>query len=219
MYKASNTPTSDGGYMDSDDLYEVLDFKDDDGVYLGYGPYQEEIGKTYVAGNEIVLLANQGIEIEPGKDLIIGGTNLSGLIRAMTQTYQLTAVGNTQDIQTSSEHSFVINRPSATAKLFGNNLYVRFRNTPAQSDNPFKNGWFIGGVVIQHGGKITDCEYVNNLIDNSTAMVGLRMINAQLDDTKLSFDVFLYCPENTEVYSALTTFNIPVTLNLNAFTE
>jgi hypothetical protein len=220
VYRATNVQNSYGEYIDSDELYEVLDFKSDDGLYLGYGGYTKERGTTYICGDSIIFLANQ--------DVIFGGTNFGGLVRAMTNTYELSCLAHSTAMN-GTVHA-LITKPSASAKLFGNNLYVRFHATVGSeyAENLLDGldqqtgditDVFLGRVVIEHGGKITDLEYMTAVTGQSGTTAGLQMKNIELDDDTLQFEVYIcnnseYAPSNV-----LTTFNIPVTLNLNAFTE
>lgn len=188
---------------------EILSLKSDNNLYLGFGSYGNEDGNTtYICGDNVDFLANK---------INLGGVNILGLAKAFSETYTLSNSISTTD-PGGAVGPFL--SPSCTTKLFGNNLYIRFRCASTYGSLTTGSGdindVFLGTVTINHGGKIADVESTHASVSTSGTTAGIEIRDMVINGNKLEFSVYM---TNTAGQTSVvfTTFNIPVTLDLDAF--
>lgn len=193
---------------------EILNFKSDDSLYLGYGSYANEVGTTYIYGNEVMLITNQGMA---------PASQIAGLVKAMSEVHNLSAYVSNVD---GNGIQHMLWTTSSTCNLRGNCLYCRFYASgfsdysdldPDYWENKSDiEDFFLGRVIITHEGKITDLDYMTAVAGQSGVTAGLQMKNVEINSNTVAFDVYV-CNSVGPMDAVLTTFNIPVTLNLLAF--
>lgn len=200
-------------YFDND---PVISYDGSD-LYIGQGSYNNEVGTTYICGNKLEFLSNDASY----NGFKIAGLNLTGLANAISNTYYLEVEASNED-DTGMIYADI--DPSGSAALRGNTLYFRFHCSWGDwaledSVNPGDiTDLELGFIRIKHDGKIKDLDYCMAVTGSSGAVAGLQMKNVVLDDTWLSFTVYL-CNMSHRMYTALAVFTIPVTLNLDAYVD
>jgi hypothetical protein len=191
------------GMTKSGATQELISLKSDNNLYIGQGNLS---GDTYITGKSIQLITPTG------------AGNISGLLNAISNSYTLPT-----ETDNASTSALLFTR-SATAVLHGNCLYCRFyvtglyealRHDDYDASTDISD-FALGMVRIQHDGKITSAEYMTAIPGQSGVTAGVQMKNINNDGTYLEFDVYL-CNSTGPMDSLLVTFNIPVSLDLNAF--
>lgn len=198
----------------SGESIELLNLKSDDNLHVGFGGYSAEQGATMIYGNDIQSITNKGFYVNE--------LNLLGLARAMSNSYELTATPSNKFLDGTVKSNLLFTDLSSYAVLRGNCLYVRHycKNVPDFTTTGDINDVFVGSVTIKHGGKIKDMEYVTAVAGSSGTTCGLEIKNITFDETwdEVSFEVYI-CNAAAVTNTVLGVFVIPVTLNLDAFTE
>lgn len=198
----------------SGESIELLNLKSDNNLHIGFGGYAAEQGATMIYGNDIQAITNKG--------LYVNELNLLGLARAMSNSYELTATPSNKFLDGTVMSNLLFTDLSSYAVLRGNCLYVRHycKNVPDFTATGDINDVFVGSVTIKHGGKIKDMEYVTAVAGSSGTTCGLEIKNITFDETwdEVSFEVYI-CNAAAVTNRVLGVFVIPVTLNLDAFTE
>lgn len=183
---------------------ELLAYKTDGNLYLGYHSYNQEKGQTYVCGDNIVLLTNGG--------LFLGDIDINSLLRSAETAYQMTPLFYNTDIN-GVVSTFTTNNMSCTIKLMGGSLYVRYRLS--HSFGTGDSGAFAGRIRFKHGGKIRSAEYTSSP-NISGAVGGLQIKNITVDDEYMEFEVHV-CNLAASTNVIMGTFTMPVTLDLTKF--
>lgn len=193
-----------GTTIDGTDL-ELMALKSDNNLHIGFGGYSQEIGATYIYGNDIHMLSS-----------LHGDISIVGMANAMTQAYEFEP-----EVLINQEAADAWNvqvfRSSCALTLRGNCLYCRFyvsfsELTPIGDFDDL----FAGRVVFNHGGKITGMDYVTGVTGTSGPTAGLTMANVIVDETTAQFDMYV-TNSAAAGYNFIAGFAIPVSLNLNAF--
>lgn len=169
---------------------------------IGQGNYNDEVGATKIYGNEVDIMAHNGI--------YFNGINIVGLVNALNNSYDFTAT-----VTKGANYASA----SCSLTLRGNCLYCRFygsRNT-ITGEGDFADE-VIGQVSFEHGGKITGMSYVNGVAGTSGPTAALSMANVNLTATTCTFDMLLSNAAQPG-RNFLASFVIPVTINTNAFVE
>lgn len=207
-------------YGDND--RELMALKDND-LYLGYSSYTNEIGTTYVYGNDIQF----NYSIDGGGTLNI--KELRGLVNLFSMPYALEATATNQQYvegyypEKDQGYVFTLHsiQPSCSCTLYGNTLFVRFYCkglTNWMTGNPSGDITDInlGTVKIYHQGKITNAEAVVSSAGTSGVTCGLMMKDLYIDEDMVAFQPHI-CNTTGPMDAVLTTFVIPVSVDLSKF--
>lgn len=185
---------------------ELLGLKSDNVTYLNQGGMPLK-----VYGSQIDLLPTSG-------NVYLGDINLTGLVKAIGGNETLVASPSMTDLS-GVNHASIL-PPNVNAQLIGNSLYIRFHTTTVGSTPQTSTGditdQFLGSVSINHKGKIKYMDYVTGVSGSSGSTCGLQIKNIQLDSQYVKFEFYL-CNNAHTTTSVLTTFVIPVALDLNKF--
>lgn len=178
-------------------------------LYVGLGNYTQEWGTTYICGDKIQFLSNEdGITLDMKK--------LWQLNSAVSNSFNL-------DVTTSLTGGGTIPNvtPSCTAILRGNNLYIRFRcvsnSGPITSSTGDLSDVYLATLTIDHKGRIASLDDVNTSISTSGTLAGLELRTEVLGQGSVKFDVYMTSNTQGATSVVYTTFNVPVTLNLNYY--
>lgn len=167
---------------------------------LGFGVYTKETGSTKIYGSSIDLIAHQ--------DITINGESFLGLINAMTNAYSFTPT-ITEGANFGSA--------SCALTLRGNCLYCRvYGSRIAASGTGDFTDELIAKIEFNHGGKITEMDYVNGIAGTSGPTAALSMANVSVNGEIASFDMML-SNSSAAARNFLASFVIPVSINPAAF--
>lgn len=139
----------------------------------------------------------------------VQGYNLLGLAKAISHTYPLKT--------TATPSTNYSEMTTTDAVLMGNNLRCYFAATRSAATGAGNvANEIIGSITIKHGGKIKAC-YSNTFGNGATGgLASFTILNAQIDDTTLTFDISLAATGTAGTQFA-AYFILPVALNLDAY--
>lgn len=180
---------------------ELLALKDNNILHIGFGAYNQGTGGTYIYGNDLRLIS-----------ALNGEVNLSGMINALTQSYDLTTRVLINQEAADAWNAQILSANSSLT-LRGNCLYCQFNvSFSAEVGAGDIDDLFAGRVFFYHDGKITGMSSVSS----STTAANFNMSNVIINGTSAQFDMYL---TNTSEagFEYSTAFIIPVSLGLNAF--
>lgn len=180
---------------------ELLALKDNNILHIGFGAYNQGTGGTYIYGNDLRLIS-----------ALNGEVNLSGMINALTQSYDLTTRVLINQEAADAWNAQILSANSSLT-LRGNCLYCQFNvSFSAEVGAGDIDDLFAGRVFFYHDGKITGMSSVSS----STTAANFNMSNVIVNGTSAQFDMYL---TNTSEagFEYSTAFIIPVSLDLNAF--
>lgn len=198
-----------GAGLSAESGKQLLTYDDQGNLYIGLGNYNREDGTTYICGDDIQFLSNQtGVTLDM--------RTLWRLNSAMTNSFNLNVTTRLTGGGTIPNVT-----PSCTAILRGNNLYIRFRcvsnSGPITSSTGDLSDIYLATLTINHGGRIADFDDVISSISTSGTLAGLELRKETNGETQIVFDVYMTSNTQGATSTVYTTFNVPVTLNLNYY--
>ena len=209
-----------GGAPTESGSKEIMALRGSD-LYLGYSSYADEYGTTYLYGNDIQF----NYTIDGGGSFSV--KQMTGLINCLSNSYTLDtdvrAVTTIDSYNPNDDqyyeavlHDLV---PSCSCTLRGNSLFIRFYCKGLNTWNIGSGDiadQCLGTVRIYHNGMITGAEAVAGSAGTSGVTCGLMMKDLYVDEEMVAFQPYI-CNSTGPMDAVLTTFVVPVTLDLSKF--